>query len=111
MKRILALILLPALALADGTWTKTALQQQAADLVPLADGNLARSPRTTLTLAGNSPANNDKAWQSPAELLVNGVFDTVTSASDEGHLSPIRTGASVTLSFGTAARVDEVRVY
>ena len=111
MKRILALILLPALALADGTWTKTALSQQAADLVSLADGNLARSPRTTLALAGNSPANNDKAWQSPAELLVNGIFDTVTSASDEGHLYPIRTGASVTLSFGASARVDEVRVY
>lgn len=113
MKRILPLLFLLAAAgaRADGTWTKTALSQQAADLVSLADGNLARSPRTTLTLAGNSPANNDKAWQSPAELLVNGIFDTVTSASDEGHLYPIRTGASVTLSFGTAVRVDEVRVY
>lgn len=113
MKRILPLILLLAAAgaQADGTWTKAALSQQAADLVSLADGNLARSPRTTLTLAGNSAANSDKAWQSPAELLVNGIFDTVTSASDEGHLYPIRTGASVTLSFGTSARVDEVRVY
>lgn len=113
MKRILPLLFLLAAAgaRADGTWTKTALSQQAADLVSLADGNLARSPRTTLTLAGNSPANNDKAWQSPAELLVNGIFDTITSASDEGHLYPIRTGASVTLSFGTSARVDEVRVY
>ena len=113
MKRLLPLFLLlfASGAHADGTWTKTALSQQAADLVPLADGNLARSPRTTLVLANNSPANTDKAWQSPAELLVNGLFDTVTSASDEGHLYPIRTGASVTFSFGASARVDEVRVY
>ena len=96
MKRFLPLLLLPTLALADGTWTKTALSQQAVDLVSLADGNLARSPRTTLTLAGNSPANSDKAWQSPAELIVNGLFDTNTSQSDEGHLYPIRTGATVT---------------
>ena len=94
-----------------GTWTKTALQQQAAELVSPADGNLARSVRTTFAVSNNSPANNDKAWQSPAELIVNGIFDTVTSASDEGHLYPFRTGSSVTFSFGAPARVDEVRVY
>ena len=111
MKRFLSLFLLPTLALADGTWTKTALPQQAADLVSAADGNLARSVRTTLALSDNSPANSDKAWKSPMELLANGIFDTNTSASDEGHLYPIRTGASVTFSFGASARVDEVRVY
>ena len=111
MKRILPLLLLPTLALADGTWTKTALSQQAATLVSASDGNLARSVRTTFAIANNSPANNDKAWQSPAELIVNGIFDTNTSSSDEGHLYPIRTGASVTFTFGASARVDEVRVY
>ena len=113
MKRFLPLILLllAAGAQADGTWTKTALQQQAADLVAAANGNLARSVRTTLTLSDNSPANSDKAWQSPMELLANGIFDTNTSSSDEGHLYPIRTGASVTFSFGASARVDEVRIY
>lgn len=116
MKRfLLPAIVLAALAAgsarAAGTWTKTALQQQAATLVSAADGNLARSVRTTFTVSGNSPVNNDKAWQSPAELIVNGIFDTNTSQSDEGHLYPIRTGASVTFSFGASARVDEVRVY
>ena len=111
MKRILALILLPALALADGTWTKTALSQQTADLVSAANGNLARFSQTTLAVSDNSAANNDKAWQSPMELLVNGIFDTNTSASDEGALYPVKTGASVTLTFAAAARVDEVRVY
>lgn len=116
MKRfLLPAVLFAAIAAgsarAAGTWTKTALSQQAATLVSAADGNLARSVRMTFAIADNSPANNDKAWQSPAELIVNGIFDTNTSQSDEGHLYPIRTGAAVTFTFGASARVDEVRVY
>ena len=91
-------------------WTKTALTQQDAELVTGRE-NLAHSSRTVLSVADNSPANTEKAWQSPMELLVNGYFDTILSAADEGHLYPMRTGSKATLTFGAAARIDEVRIY
>ena len=97
-------------ARAEAVWTKTALSQQYADLVTGRE-NLAHSSRTVLSVADNAAVNSDKAWQSPMELLANGLFDTVLSASDEGHLYPVRTGGRVTLTFGAAARIDEVRIY
>ncbi len=44
-------------------------------------------------------------------LLTNGVFDTVSSSTDEGYLYPMQTGSSAAFAFGAPARVDEVRVY
>ena len=114
MKRILALILLPALALADGTWTKTALSHQAPYPAALVGrpANLARFAQTALTVDGNTRTGwQDPAWKSSMTLVTNGVFDTNVSGNDEGLLYPMQTGSSAAFAFGAPARVDEVRVY
>lgn len=114
MKRILPLLLVPVLALADGSWTKTALSHQApypASLVGRPD-NLARFAQTAFTVDGNTRTGwQDPAWQSSMTLVTNGVFDMVASKTDEGYLYPMQNGSSATFAFGTPARVDEVRVY
>ena len=116
MKRILPilLLLLAASARADGAWTKTALSHQAPYPVALVGrpANLARFAQTTLAVDGNARTGwQDPAWKSSMTLLTNGVFDVVSSSTDEGYLYPMQTGSSAAFAFGAPARVDEVRVY
>ena len=116
MKRILPplLLLLAVSARADGAWTKYPLSNQAPYPAALVGrpGNLARFAQTTLTIDGNTRTGwQDAAWRSPMTLVTNGVFDMVSSSTDEGYLYPMQTGSSAAFAFGAPARVDEVRVY
>ena len=110
----LALAAAPAPASAGGAWTKTPLSHQAPYPAALVGrpANLARFTQTTLTVDGNTRTGwQDAAWKSSMTLLTNGVFDMVSSTTDEGHLYPMQTGSSAAFAFGAPARVDEVRVY
>ena len=117
-KLVLPAILFAAIAAgsarADGSWTKTALSHQAPYPASLVGrpANLARFAQTTLAVDGNTRTGwQDAAWKSSMTLLTNGVFDVVSSSTDEGYLYPMQTGSSAAFAFGAPARVDEVRVY